>query len=64
MHVLPTFSDLLIALKKGNDSNGNNWKDCEITIAYPIQMPIYSYLMRGFAFHKVDNFGCQNDRGI
>lgn len=29
MHVLPTFSDLLNALKEGNESNGNNGKDCE-----------------------------------
>lgn len=39
-------------------------EDCEITISDPIWTPIYSHIMRRWAFHKADILATIYYRGI
>lgn len=39
-------------------------EDCEITISDPIWTPIYSHIMRRWAFHKVNILVARFNRGI
>lgn len=58
------FSDLLIALKEGNESNGHYIKDCENEIEHLTQTPINRHIMRGCAFHKSDILAARYIGGI
>ncbi|MBM9561441.1 hypothetical protein, partial [Limosilactobacillus fermentum] len=58
------FSDLLIALKEGNESNDHYIKDCENKIEHPKQTPINRNLMRGCTFRKSDILAARYIGGI
>lgn len=58
------FSDLLIALKEGHDSDGHYIKDCENEIEHPTRTPINRHIMRGYTFHKSDILAARYIGGI